>query len=141
MDNNSAIMFLQLQDLLQLFLGVVGRRDRVADRAVVAEDLVVVAARAGLIPEEVDHVKLFILNELQAVGLVPAAGKGVYRDLAALGEAQPVLAKLGVQSRLQLGPEKKERFISLIQTNVDKRKHPPDIVFLVKLGELVPLLL
>jgi len=65
----------------------------VADGARVLEDLVVVAALVGLVAEEVDGVVLDAtdlllgFDVLQAVGLVPASGEDVERDLAADGVA------------------------------------------------------
>ena len=65
-----------------------------ADRALVGEDLVVVATRVRLVAKEVDGlvgdaVGLLglVLEVAQAVGLVPADGEDVERDLAADGEA------------------------------------------------------
>ena len=64
-----------------------------ADGARVLEDLVVVAALVGLVAEEVDGVVLDAtdlllgFDVLQAVGLVPASGEDVERDLAADGVA------------------------------------------------------
>ena len=77
-----------------------------ADRAIVGEDLVVVATGVRLVAEEVDGlvgdaVGLLglALEVAQAVGLVPADGEDVEGDLAADGEA----AKKGDVSVLTRG--------------------------------------
>lgn len=69
-----------------------------ADRAWVLVDLVVVAALVGLVAKEVDGGVLdsvgllgVLLEVSEAVGLIPAGGEDVERDLAADGVAVVVI--------------------------------------------------
>ena len=48
-----------------------------------SENLKVVAALEGLVAKEVDLIEITLLEELQAVRLVPAGRKDIERDLAA----------------------------------------------------------
>lgn len=83
---------LREEQLLQLSRSVLGTRDAVANHPRVGVHLVIVAAREGLVAEEVDggvlhavgHVGL-VLDVLQAVRLVPAAREDVEGYLAADG--------------------------------------------------------
>jgi hypothetical protein len=82
----------QLEGLLEDADGVLGSLDRVACDAGVVVDLVVVAALEGLVAEEMDGGVLdsagllcVVLEVLKAVGLVPASGEDIKRDLAANG--------------------------------------------------------
>lgn len=85
---------LNIKSLLYLLEAVLGPLDRVAYGAWVDVDLVVVAALAGLVAEEVDSgvadatgLLGLVLEVLQAVRLVPARGEDVEGDLAADREA------------------------------------------------------
>jgi hypothetical protein len=67
----------------------------VANRPLIGEDLVVVAALKGLVAEEVDVLVRYaarplgiLLEVAEAVGLVPADGEDVKGDLASNGEAR-----------------------------------------------------
>lgn len=86
----------QRLDLLQTVIRV---SDAVANRAWVLVDLVVVAALVGLVAEEVDGGVLDAIRLLgvglevaQTVGLIPAGGEDIERDLAANGVAVSQLA-------------------------------------------------
>ena len=56
--------------------GVIRVSNLVSDGSWIRKDLVVIAAGLALVAEEVDLVKV-LLNELEAVGLVPAFGEHI----------------------------------------------------------------
>jgi transcriptional regulator of aromatic amino acid metabolism len=80
---------LQVKQLLQLVDGVLRAVNGVSNGARVFVNLVIVSSDEGLIAEEVDgrvfdtRDVLLRLNVLQAVGLVPAGGEDIERDLTA----------------------------------------------------------
>ena len=69
---------LDAEDLLDLLHGVVRPRDSVTDGAAVLKYLVVITARAGFVPEEMNLVETFILHKLKAVGFIPALRETIY---------------------------------------------------------------
>ena len=80
--------------LLQLLHGVLRSLDRVTNSPRVNVDLVIIATDKTLVTEEVNVLVfgatelLFSLDMLQAVGLVPAGGENIERDLAANGKTR-----------------------------------------------------
>lgn len=68
--------------------GILGRLDRVAGHIRVGINLVVVTALKGLVAKEVNVLEALLLDVAEAVGLVPASGEDVKRDLTADGEGQ-----------------------------------------------------
>lgn len=87
-------LYLKLEELLDELHGVVGAFDRMADRARVLVDLVIVSTGEALVAEEVDFRILGARNVLlgfdvlQAECLVPACWEYVEGDLAADGETR-----------------------------------------------------
>lgn len=86
------VQYSKTKGLLQLLHGVLGSLDRVADSPGVNVNLVIIATSKALVTEEVDVLVfgaaelLFSLDMLQTIGLVPASGENIERDLATNGE-------------------------------------------------------
>jgi hypothetical protein len=80
---------LKIKDLLKLLHSIIGIHNRVADCAGILINLVVVTSDETLVAEEVDVLVigagelLLSRDVLQGIGLVPALGEDIERDLAA----------------------------------------------------------
>lgn len=77
--------------------GVLGGRHRVAHGPRVGEDLVVIPAWHGFVPEEIDGLIAVIFHMSQAIPLVPAIRKDINADLASYGECDAFSCKLFLQ--------------------------------------------
>lgn len=108
---------LEIEQLLELNSRILGTGDRVTDGPRILIDLIVVSALVGLVAKEVngsvrDTTGLLglVLEVLQAVGLVPAGGEDVERDLAADAEGQ---AKV-TEALAQLADERLADLVDLV---------------------------
>lgn len=84
-------LYLEVEDLLQLFHGIIRSFDRVANCPGVGIDLIIVTANKALVTKEVDglvldarHI-LLRFNVLQTVRLVPASREDIEGNLSANG--------------------------------------------------------
>lgn len=88
-----AQMYLQAEQLLEQFYGILWSRNRVANSSLIAKDFVVVSTFKALITKEVNGGifnsgdGLLSFDVLKAVGLVPASGEDVEGDLSSDGVA------------------------------------------------------
>lgn len=76
-------MCLRHEKLRTLLLGIIRGGDGVALGPLVSENLKVVAALKGLVSKEVDLIEITLVEEVQAVRLVPAGREDIERDLTA----------------------------------------------------------
>jgi hypothetical protein len=97
-------LYLQVKDLLELADRVGRVRDRVANRAWVLKDLIVITTGRRLVAKEVDRLVLDAarllrlgLEVTQAVRLVPAVGEHIKADLPTNGKRQAQVGELLLQ--------------------------------------------
>ncbi len=95
----------QFEQFSQLIDGVFGRGDRVADGPRVIKKLLVIAAFAGSIAEEVDFLESIFLDVLQAKPFVPPRWVNVNGDLTPDGKCQSRVRELLHEGHAKILPE------------------------------------
>ena len=95
----------QFEQFSQLHDGIFRRDDSVADGPRVFKELLVIAAFAGTIAEEVDLVETIFLDMLQAKPFVPPRWINVNGDLTTDGKGQARVRKLLHEGQAKFLPE------------------------------------
>lgn len=90
---------LRKEKLCTLLFRVFWRSHSVANRSFMGEDLEVISTFKRLVPKKVNLVKVFRIQELEAIRLVPSLGENVETDLSTDRKGQVQIGKFRLHQR------------------------------------------